>query len=463
MRAVDHYKAKGANMRIKRLAAFIVAVTPLCVHATDGYLPHGYGMNAKGMGGASIAVTGDVFGGANNPATMAYAGNQFAVGIDLFSPWRKAERTGGAAFGLDGSADSDSNYFGIPEGGYNYMVRPDLALGVTVYGNGGMNTDYPGGQLPSPGACGPATGPGTGFNPAPGPYNLFCGNGSLGVDLSQLVIAPTLAWKFHPDHSVGIAPLFAYQRFKAKGLQAFDNPFLSTSPGDVTNRGYDGETGWGVRVGYYGQFTPQIAVGVTYQSKISMSDFDKYSGLFAEHGGFDIPSNWGIGVALRPAPQWLVAFDYERINYSDAKSVNNPGNLLLSCVGGDRSACLGGSNGAGFGWQDVDVFKLGVQYQLDSQWTLRAGYNHSDNPIRASDVTFNILAPGVIKDHASAGATYKVDARNDVTGAVMYAFNNSVQGASLLNAFLPASFQPNLQEKIQMHEWSIGVQWAHHL
>jgi long-chain fatty acid transport protein len=194
-----------------------------------------------------------------------------------------------------------------------------------------------------------------------------------------------------------------------------------------------------------------------------MSDFDKYSGLFAEHGGFDIPSNWGIGVALRPAPQWLVAFDYERINYSDAKSVNNPGNLLLSCVGGDRSACLGGSNGAGFGWQDVDVFKLGVQYQLDSQWTLRAGYNHSDNPIRASDVTFNILAPGVIKDHASAGATYKVDARNDLTGAVMYAFNNSVQGASLLNAFLPASFQPNLQEKIQMHEWSIGVQWAHHL
>jgi long-chain fatty acid transport protein len=448
-------------MRVRNLVALAAATLPLAAHATDGYFSHGYGMRAKGMAGTSIAVTGDAFGGANNPATMAFAGNQFAIGVDLFSPHRKAERSGGAALGLDGSADSGSNYFGIPEVAYNYMMRPDLSLGVTVYGNGGMNTDYPGGQLPSPGACGPATGPGTGFNPAPGPYNLFCGNGRLGVDLSQLVVAPTAAWRFQPNQSIGVAPLFAYQRFKAEGLQAFDtNPGLSTSPGNVTNRGYDGETGWGVRVGYYGQLTPQFALGATYQSKISMGNFDKYKGLFAESGGFDIPSNWGVGIAVRPTPQWLLALDYERINYSDAKSVHNPSNLILQCAFGiDPNACLGGPNGAGFGWQDVDVWKLGVEYALNPQWTLRAGYNHTDNPIRSSDVTFNILAPGVVKDHATAGATWKWDAQNELTGAFMYAFRNSVEGSSLLNAFFPPGV--NMQEKIQMYEWSLGVQWAH--
>ena len=446
-------------MRIKLLAALITGMLSLAAHATDGYFSHGYGMKAKGMAGTSIAVAQDAFGGANNPATMAYAGNQFAIGVDLFSPHRKAERTGGAAFGLDGSADSDSNYFGIPELAYNTMLRPDVSLGVTVYGNGGMNTDYPGGQLPSPGACGPATGPGTGFNPAPGPYNLLCGNGRLGVDLSQLVVAPTVAWRFLPEHSIGVAPLFAYQRFRAEGVQAFAG--LSTSPGDVSNRGYDSSTGWGVRVGYYGQLTPQFAVGATYQSKISMGNFDKYKGLFAESGGFDIPSNWGIGVAVRPMPQWMIALDYVRINYSDAKSVNNPSNLILQCAGGDASACLGGSNGAGFGWQDVNVVKVGVQYDLDPQWTLRAGYNHSDNPIQPQDVTFNILAPGVMKDHATAGATWKWDAKNELTGAFMYAFSNSVQGASLFNNFFPPQAQANMQEKIQMYEWSIGLQWAH--
>ena len=450
-------------MRLRTLAALVAALVPLAAYGTDGYFSHGYGMKAKGMAGTAIAVTGDAFGGANNPATMAFAGNQFAIGVDLFSPHRKAERTGGDAFGLSGSAESDSNYFGIPELAYNTMVRPDLSLGVTVYGNGGMNTDYPGDQLPSPGGCGPATGPGTGFNPAPGPYNLFCGNGRLGVDLSQLVVAPTLAWKFNPNHSLGIAPLFAYQRFEAKGLQAFDtNPGLSTSPGNVTNNGHDGETGWGVRVGYYGQFTPQFAMGVTYQSKISMSDFGKYRGLFAEQGGFDIPSNWGVGVAVRPTPQWLLALDYVRINYSDAKSVHNPSNLILQCAFQvDPNACLGGSNGAGFGWQDIDVWKLGVQYELNPQWTLRAGYNHSDNPIRSSDVTFNILAPGVMKDHATVGATWKWNPQNELTGAFMYAFTNDVQGPSLLNNFFPPG-AANMQEKIQMYEWSIGVQWAYH-
>jgi long-chain fatty acid transport protein len=446
-------------MRIKSLAAVIAAMLPLAAHATDGYFAHSYGIKAKGMGGASIAVAQDAFGGANNPATMAFAGNQFAIGVDLFSPTRSAERTGGAAFGLDGSADSDSKYFGIPELAYNTMVRPDLSLGVTVYGNGGMNTDYPGDQLPSPGACGPATGPGTGFNPAPGPYNLLCGNGRLGVDLSQLVVAPTLAWRFRPDHSIGISPLFGYQRFKAEGLQAFAG--LSTSPGDVTNRGYDSSTGWGVRVGYYGQLTPQLAIGATYQSKISMGKFDKYKGLFADSGGFDIPSNWGLGVAFKPMPAWLLALDYERISYSDVKSVNNPSNLILNCAGGDPSACLGGSNGAGFGWQDVDVIKIGVQYELNAQWTLRAGYNHSDNPIRASDVTINILAPGVVRDHATAGATWKWDAQNELSTAFMYAFNNSVQGSSLFNNFFPPQAQASMEEKIQLREWSLGIQWAH--
>jgi long-chain fatty acid transport protein len=389
---------------------------------------------------------------------MAYAGNQFALGITLFSPWRKAERTGGDQFGLSGSADSDSNYFGIPEIAVSYMWRPDVAVGLTMYGNGGMNTDYPGGQLPSPGACGPGVPP-NGFNPAPGPYNLFCGNGSLGVDLSQLIVAPTIAWKFHPDHSIGIAPLFAYQRFRAEGLQAFEG--LSTSPGNVTNRGYDDSTGWGVRVGYYGQFTPQFAFGATYQSKISMDNFDKYRGLFAENGGFDIPSNWGIGIAVRPTPQWLVALDYERIYYSDSKAVNNRSDLILQCAGGNASNCLGGPDGAGFGWQDVNVVKLGVEYQLDPKWTLRAGYNHSDNPIESRDVTFNILAPGVVKDHATLGATYKIDARNEVSGSFMYAFNNDVQGPSLLNSFFPPQAQANMQEKIEMYEWSIGVQWVY--
>ena len=37
-------------------AAAAAALAPLAAHATDGYFQHGYGMKAKGRGGASTAM-----------------------------------------------------------------------------------------------------------------------------------------------------------------------------------------------------------------------------------------------------------------------------------------------------------------------------------------------------------------------------------------------------------------------
>jgi len=423
--------------------------------ATDGYFSHGYGMKAKGMGGAATAATADTFGGANNPAQMVFVGDRIDFGLDLFSPQRSASRSG-SAVGIDGSADSDSTLFAIPEFGFSKLINPKLALGVTVYGNGGMNTDYPGGQIPSGTACGPATGPGTGFNPAPGPYNLLCGNGRLGVDLSQLVIAPTVAYKLSDSHALGIAPLFGYQRFKIEGAQAFAG--FSNSPSNVSNQGYDTASGWGARIGWLGKITDDLTLGAAYSTKVAMSKFGKYKGLFAEEGGFDMPENYNVGMAYKLSPAVSVALDYQRINYSKVKSVGNPSSLLLNCAGGDASACLGGSNGAGFGWQDVEVWKLGVEYRHNDQLTLRAGYNHSDNPIQAKDVTINILAPGVVQDHLTLGLTYAFQGAGELTVAYMHAFQNSVTGPSFFNNFTAPASSGN--ETIKMYENSIGIAYG---
>ena len=438
-------------MKARILVLALAAGLPFAAHATDGYFSHGYGMQAKGMGGASTAVAESAFGAASNPATMFFAGNRFEIGLDMFSPWREASRTGSPPMvGLDASSESGSNYFFIPEIAYNRVASPNMSWGITVYGNGGMNTDYPGGEIPGQSACAQ-------FNPGPSSYNLLCGSGRLGVDLSQLIVAPSVAFQVAPGHALGIAPLFAYQRFKAEGVQAFDNPGFSSSPGNVTNRGYDSSTGYGVRVGYYGRVAPGVAIGAAYASKMSMGEFDKYKGLFAENGGFDIPSHWSLAVAFEPAPGWMATAEYQRINYSDVKSVSNPSANVLGCMMGDASACLGGSNGGGFGWRDIDVLKLGVQYQASPALTVRAGYNVSDNPIEPADVTFNILAPGVVRHHLTLGATWKLDAQSAVTGAFMYAFNNDVEGSSLFNAFAPGL---QLREKIEMYQYSIGVQYS---
>ncbi len=442
-------------MKIKRIAAALAVmgiVLPGAVHATDGYFAHGYGMKSLGRGGAAIAMTDDSFGGASNPANMVWAGNRFDIGLQWFRPDREASRSGSTGFGLgnlDGTASGNGDKsFLIPEGGFNYLIRPDLSLGVTVYGNGGMNTKYPGNTIPA-GRCGPGA-------PA---SNLLCGQGDLGVDLSQLIIAPTLAWKFHPQHSVGIAPLFAYQRFEAYGLQPF--AAISSDPANLTNRGHDTSTGWGVRIGWTGQVTPTVRLGATFQSKIYMKEFDKYRGLFAEQGDFDIPMNWGLGAAWQATSNLLLTADYVRIYYSQVNSVGNtsraPGCMPTFPAGpGVGAGCLGASaNSIGFGWSDISVVKLGGEYRINNAWLVRAGYNYSQNPIGSQDVTFNILAPGVVQHHVTLGFTYTLPGGSELTGMYFHAFNKDVTGPAT-NPY----FNVGGTEKISLSENGLGIAWG---
>lgn len=413
-------------MKLTRIAlGLALAGLSFGANATNGYFSHGYGMKAKGMAGASTANTEDAFFGANNPAAAAFAGNRLDLGVDLFSPIREASRSGGA---INGSVESDSNYFLVPEFGYNHMVNNDLALGVTVYGNGGMNTNY----SPVPGYGG---------------ANLLGGSGRLGVDLMQLIIAPTAAFKVAPNHSIGISPLLGYQRFKAEGLQAFAP--MSSDSANLTNRGYDDAFGYGVRVGYLGKITPTVTIGAAYASKMNFEEFDKYRGLFAEQGDFDIPENYNIGISWQTTPAFRLALDYQRINFGDVKSVGNPSSNTLMAVGP-----LGADNGSGFGWDNVDVWKLGAEYKYSQNLTLRAGYSRSDNPINGTDmgeVMFNILAPAVIKDTVTLGFTYTLASGDELTMAYMHAFKNDVSGADPV--FLGT-------DKIEMYQNAIGIQYS---
>jgi long-chain fatty acid transport protein len=439
----SHNVGKSKTFRAAAIAA-VIAGPLTAAMATNGYFSHGYGMKAKGMGGASVAVTDSAFAGANNPAIAAWAGNRLEAGLDLFMPSpRGYSRTGSGGFGagsIDAAQDSDSNLFYVPEFGYNRAISDRMGVGITIYGNGGLNTDYAGGKI----NCGAGA----------GTANALCGSGKMGVDMMQLVIAPTIAYKMNDAHSIGVSPLIVQQQFKADGVQAFDNapgfPPMTGAPGKVTNNGYDSSNGVGLRLGYLGKLSQNLNVGVSYAPKISMSKFDKYKGLFADNGNFDIPENYTVGANYQASPTVAVALDYSFIKYSGVPSVGNPST---------NAAALGSANGPGFGWADINVWKLGVQWQATQKFLMRAGVNVGDNPVKSRDVTFNILAPGVVTTHYTLGGTYAVSNETDVTFAYMYAPSNSVSGSSMFNNLAPGS---GGTETIKMSEQSLGVQVGWH-
>jgi long-chain fatty acid transport protein len=203
-------------------------------------------------------------------------------------------------------------------------------------------------------------------------------------------------------------------------------------------------------LGWTGQVTPDLTLGATWESKTKTGKFSKYSGLFADGGSFDIPENYGVGLAYKFAPVWTFAADISEIKYGSIPSVANPLSNLTAL-----GNLLGSSNGPGFGWKDISVVKLGVSYDYTPELTLRAGYNHTGQPIPTDQTFFNILAPGIVQNHVSLGGTLKTSKTGELSVAYTPAFSSTVNGAGSI----PASCGGG-NANLTMSEDSLGVAYG---
>ncbi len=392
-------------------AAAILA--PTTASATAGYFSIAYGAKSRGIAGAATALSQDTYAAAVNPAGMAKAAGTNDVGILVFSPSRESTT-------LWGNQESGADGFIIPSGGFVRQLNNKMTWGMSIYANGGLNTDY-------------EENAGMGRN-----LYGFPGEG-LGVDLAQLIFAPTITYALNKNHTLGASLLVGYQQFKARGLQGFaglkqDGTTAGTEAGNegLTNQGYDSAWGVGLRVGWQGKISKNVHVGAAYSTKVYMNEFDKYDKLFAEQGDFDIPANWSIGIAGKVSPKVTLSADFQRIEYGDVKSISNAGPTNAGANPfADGQGALGSDNGLGFGWDDVNVFKLGAVYEHNANFTYRFGYSYNSETFDDDQLAFNVLAPAVIRHHITAGFTYLPYAKDDqqVTFTFMHAVNANQSGA----------------------------------
>jgi long-chain fatty acid transport protein len=397
---------KRANLLATTFFVTVLSgLTAVPAHATFGYFEHGVGVQAEGLAGAGIAYPKDSLAIANNPASLFRLGDRLDVGVDLFVPDRGAAIVGNGA-GPDQSFDgSGVKNFLSPQFGYTNTLNDHWAVGIAIYGNGGMNTSYDA-----------------------NPFARFGATGKAGVNLEQLFVSPTVAYRISEGHSIGVSFNLAYQLFKADGVGVFA-PY-STAPGALSNNHTDHAYGYGVRIGYLGQLTPDLSVGAFWQSKGYSDRFKKYAGLFAEQGSFDVPSSFGIGASYHLTDKLDAALDVERIDYSGVPAIANTlGELFLGHP-------FGSDNGPGFGWRDVTVVKLGLNYAIAPQWQIRGGWAWGTQPVRPSQTFLNILAPGIVQHHLSAGATWTSSAGTEISASVTYAPEKTVKGSGSI----PASF-----------------------
>jgi long-chain fatty acid transport protein len=400
------------------------ALSTFQVCATNGYFTHGYGTTHKGMAGAGVAVSEELMSAANNPATLVVNGNAVSVGVELFSPERKysvsnVDTVYPDAFYLQGPGKkSENSIFAIPEFAIGHQLNDRVNLGLLVYANGGMNTEY---------------------SAQSAPQGTFYA-GTTGVDLKQLFISPVLSYNVSDDTRLGVSPIFVVQQFEAQGVASF--ALFSQSSTQLSNTGTDTSTGVGIQLGINQNINDMFSWGASYRSSVAMDEFDKYAGLFAEDGGFDLPSSIQIGVAWQVDPSHQLLLDWQKINYSEVHSITNPISNIMS-------SALGSKAGAGFGWQDMTIYKVGYQWQRTEAQKIRFGVSYGEQPIPSSQVLFNILAPGVQEWHFTTGVSHSVNDHLQINVMAFYSPSKTVTGANYL--------APNQALSISMDQTGFGL------
>lgn len=411
-----------------------VSIFPGVALATNGYFLIGYGTQSRGMGGVGIALPQQAEIAAVNPAGLSELGTRIDIDMALFLPRRRSA----CCLSPEG-VNSGSNVFLIPSMGGAFKFNRKLSLGMSVVG-AGANTRYnenfffddptlPGAQADT-------------------------SNGALGVSLIQMIMAPGLSYKLNKQHAVGMSLQMGVQQFRAYGLQDAFGVFSLDSE-NLTNRGNDYSYGAGVRMGWLGNFfDKRVKLGATYASRVYMTKFDKYKGLFAEEGRFDIPENYGLGISVQPMKKLTIAFDWQRILYSDINSVGNS-SLPISSDPNNTVNKLGADTGPGFEWEDQNVYKIGLSYDWSEKLTLRAGFNYGKTPIQENDsLEFNVLAPATTEEHYTVGATYRVAKAHELSFAYQHAKRNKLQ--TTIDAGTQLPFSGNVETELYINTVEVG-------
>lgn len=431
--------------RAIRVAGALLAL-PMLAHATNGMLLEGYGPIAGGMGGAANAIDNGMAAAANNPATMGLMSAEARLDLAIGHLGPKVSSAAGAM-----AAHSSARAYQMPAFGYGRR-NGSLSYGLAVFAQGGMGTEYAADSFLAMGSGQPV-------------------RAELGVGR---LIAP-VAWQVSPALTLGGSIDLVWStldiRMAASGAQlgqmvtgasgnlAMALPALGGAPWariDFSDGSkFSGEaisTGWAAKLGFVYKLSDALTMGGSWHSKTALKDMRTSQGGaslsafggFSDSGrlsvdNFQMPSQWALGLAWRATPGLTLAADIKHIGWADVMQSLRM-RYVSAGMGGEVSFALPQH------WRNQTVTAIGAAWQATPALTLRAGYNTASNPI--PDMFVNPLFPATVRSHLSAGFSYALGERSDISAVITKAPDTTVQagtGVSISHSQLNAQLMYSLR------------------
>ena len=243
---------------------------------------------------------------------------------------------------------------------------------------------------------------------------------------SEIILLRTAfgaSWEINDRLSIGTSAGFLYNRNQLEAPYIIQSQ--RTLAGAKTRLDLETEgTGWNAQFGVLWKPTATVKLGASYTlasrvktngrgfsdarvqlRNLGLGALDGQATFNAEVTN-EFPQIASAGIAWQTTPRLLITGQVDWINWADTfdtlevrlRHTTNPSYRLL----------LGGSNlddDIALNWRDQWVWRIGAEFALNKEWTLRAGYSYSGNPVPGGTLT--PLTAAVMEHTIAAGIGWR--------------------------------------------------------
>ena len=225
------------------------------------------------------------------------------------------------------------------------------------------------------------------------------------IDLKTFFIQPTASYKINEKLGIGAGIVFATGDFTLRKGVPIQDSLAEYGEGNLKGKA----SGYGFNAGIYFKATEKFSVGFDYRSQVNVK-VDGGSANFTVPASvvqyfpettfstqLKLPQVATLGFGYVPNSKLKFALD---VNYVGWKSYDS---LIIDFK--DNTDKLADIHSARM-YKNVFIFRVGGQYQLTNNWTVRLGTYYDMTPVKAG--YFTPETPDVNKIGITSGATYRV-------------------------------------------------------
>jgi len=422
---------------MKKILITIISLLTVYTYAQSGHLMSGVGSINSSMGGASTGQPIDISGAIYwNPAAISVFDEKIInldFGLFYASPELSSELPENMFFpgspAVKGTTADEKSVSPLPSAAILWG-KPDskFTYAFSLFGVSGFGVDFPQEtNLPVDGSGNPnSQWDPNNTNVITYPQNMN-GFGQIKSNYMLMQIGLTLAYNLSENFSIGLSPTFNYA-----ALEITPNP--TTTP-DMS-KGYPvgntaSATGIGGQIGLFYDSKKGLKAGLSYKTKQNLSalEFDNVylDGSDAPDNKFDMdfPAIFSVGAGYSNE-NFDLALDYRMVDYENTAGFAEKGWVI-----GDNGYPTGAVKG--FGWKNMTIISVGIQYKGIAKLPLRLGYTHNTNPIEDELAFFSVSAPGVITDAFQLGLTYKASKKFNINAMYHHGMSKEKTEGTLMS------------------------------